>query len=81
MTPTAALYDDAPLTLLHEEQEDTSQKWEAEDEAPLILEDDEFEIDHDNPPDDGSWIETLFACPYPFEIPPRSKHCTPPIEL
>jgi len=74
-----AVYENQPLSLPRKEQEDASLKWE--DEPRLVFDDDDdFEIPAE-PPDDGSWVDVLLACPYPLEIPPRSRHCTPPLEL
>jgi len=79
MTTATAFHEKSPLTLSPEEVQELAYL-KSEDEPELILDnDDDFEIPAEPP--DGSWVDVLLACPGPLEIPPRSRHCTPPLEL
>jgi len=79
--PTAtASYKKSPITLSPEEVQelfcvDPSEKPE------LIFDDDEIVIGAPLPEGAESLVDILLACPGPLEIPPRSRHCTPPLEL
>jgi len=80
MSTATASYEKSPLTLSPEEVQELPYL-KSEDEPKLILDDnDDFEIPAE-PPDDGGWFDVWISCPGSFEIPPRSRHCTPPLEL
>jgi|GEM_PF-1114918 len=77
MTTATAHYKKSPVTLSPDEMQELA-NLQLEDEPALVFDgDDDFEIPK-TPPDNGEWLEVLLACPYPFEIPPRSKELPPP---
>jgi AbrB family looped-hinge helix DNA binding protein len=51
------------------------------DDLDIIVEEDEIILRRVAPPSGGDWLDTLLACPYPFEVPEREKDDSPPLEL
>jgi len=67
MTPSTTIYQDGPLTSASKEQAFTP--LELGNEPMLIFDDDNDDILNPGP----GLFDLLLACPFPFEIPPRSK--------
>lgn len=51
------------------------------DDLDIIVDEDEIILKRVTPRSEGDWLDTLLACPYPFEVPEREKDDSPPLEL
>jgi AbrB family looped-hinge helix DNA binding protein len=51
------------------------------DDLDVIVDEDEIILRRSAPDSGRDWLDTLLACPHPFEVPEREKDDSPPLEL
>jgi len=78
MTTATASYQKGLSTLPPEEVHDLF-RVEPREVSGLIFDDDEIVIEAPLPEGAEGLVDILLACPYPFEIPPRSRELPPPV--
>jgi AbrB family looped-hinge helix DNA binding protein len=51
------------------------------DDFDVRIDEDEIILRRAAPTSGRNWVDTLLACPFPFEVPEREKDDSPPLEL
>ncbi|HEV7403068.1 MAG TPA: AbrB/MazE/SpoVT family DNA-binding domain-containing protein [Chthoniobacteraceae bacterium] len=76
---TAALSSDGNIVLPQSVRDQLN--LQPGDDLNIIVDEDEIILRRVAPESGRDWVDTLLACPYPFEVPEREKDDSPPLEL